>query len=74
VTAHLCIAGMAEICCSFNTFHAPLSLHVLNRSVKEPNALPRQQLIANEKVRDSPTLDLQAFRKVEIPSSLRSND
>jgi len=41
---------------------------------REPNALPRQQLIDNEKVRDSPTLDLQAFRKAEIPSSLRSND
>src|SRR6266478_3962503 len=40
----------------------------------EPNALPRQQLIDKEKVRDSPTLDLQAFRKAEIPASLRSND
>ena len=34
MTAHLGIAGMAEMCCPLNKFHARLSLHVLKHSVE----------------------------------------
>jgi len=40
----------------------------------EPNALPTQQLIDNEEVRNTQALGLQTFGWAEMLSDLRSNN